>query len=349
MQKLKYWLLLLLSLFILVVALRVFFTQSTSDAIRQGEFRVDSNEEISRVRLQDHTGNIVFLEKTNEGVWILNEEYLANMPAIRDLLSTLRRMDVRRPVSLDRSEFVKEHLNSEGIRVEVYAVRYRIRLPGNIRWLPRNKKIRDFLVGADLETGEGTYMQGMHAQIPFEIYLPGVRSGIREVFIPKEYIWRDPLVLSLAPGQIKVIELRCRNKPHESFSIYFDSEQEYRLYDRYDQPPAEVLIREERLERYINAFLRLHYERMLPLSSGTPPEDIFSDEAFMEMEILDADGRKTTLAFYKRFPPKDGSLVSEKRPFDPNRFYLRINDGDFALAKYYVFQPVMRPLSWFTE
>lgn len=349
MQKLKNGLLLLLSLLILIVVLRVFFTHSTSQPGHHELFRVGSDEDVSRVRLQDQQGNMALIEKSNERSWILNGEYPANMPAVRDLLFTLHRMDVRRPVSFEKSALVNHYLDSAGIRVEVYAIRHRIRLPGNVGWLPRDRRIRDFLVGADLDAGEGTFMRGMGDRTAFEVYLPGVRGGIREAFIPEDHIWKKPQALSLAPGQIKSIAIRYRNWPDESFRLKVDPEEGARLYDRHGLLPDEMAISNERIEQYLNSFRRLHYERLYPSSRNEPPSDLFSDAAFMDMEIQDADEKAILLTFYKRVPPEDGSLVSDKRSFDPNRFYLRINEGDYALALYYVFHPVMRPLSWFAE
>ncbi len=349
MQKVKNGLLLVLSLLVLIVVLRVFFTQSTSRPGHQELFRIGSDENVSRVRLQDQQGNMVLIEKSNDGSWILNGEYPVSMPVVRDLLFTLHRMDVRRPVSFEKSTLVNHYLDSAGIRVEVYAIRHRIRLPGNVGWLPRDRKIRDFLVGADLDAGEGTFMRGRSDRMVFEVYLPGVRSGIREVFIPKDHIWKKPQALSLAPGQIKSIAIRYRNRPGESFRLCVDPVEGVRLYDHSGLLPEKMAISNERIEQYLKSFRRLHYERLYPSSRHEPPLDLLSNKAFMEVEIQDVDEKVTLLTFYKRVPPEDGSLVSDKHSFDPNRFYLRINEGDYALALYYVFHPVMRPLSWFAE
>lgn len=348
MKNIKMWLPLLLSFMVLAIALYVVFSDATNGVVQHRDFRVDPQEEVTVLTISDQQGNMVVIEKTGEEQWVLNGAYHANMAAVRDILRTLRRMDVRRPVAVERKNDVIEQLASEGVIVEVFAASHWIRLPGNIRLWPRQKRIKTLFVGENTDDGKATYMQLMNADRPFEIFLPGVTGGIKEVFDPREHLWRDPVVLRLPPGQIKKVQLRCKDNRQESFALIHDLDGGFQIRNHQGETLEEHGIHYERLERYIKAFSQLYYERLIPDSGTNPPEDMYCDDkAFLEIEVVDSEGNKTFMQFFRRYPPQNGTLTSERRDDDPNRFYLRVDQGDYALSQYFVFQPVMRSLSWF--
>ncbi len=348
MKNIKLWLPLVLSLMGLAIAVYVLFSDGAGDLLQSGDFRIDPKEQVTKLTLSDQQGNMVQIENTGEGLWVLNNIGPANMAAMRDILSTLQRMDVRRPVPLERKDEVMEQLSNEGVVVEVFATSHWISLPGDIRLWPRQKKIRTFFVGRNTGDGEATYMLLMNAGRPVEIYLPGVSGGIKEVFVPKEHLWRDPVVLRLPPGQIKNIRLLWPDNRQGSFEIKHDADEGYRIKNHLGEPLERSAICPERLERYVTTFSKLYHERLIPGSGTNPPRDMVSvDGPFLEIVVTDIDGNETLMQFFRRYPPGDGSLVSSRRDHDPNRFYLRKDRGDYALAQYFVFQPVMRPLSWF--
>ncbi len=307
-----------------------------------GEFGTGRTDEISAVLLRQGDDRVVYLE-IDEGAWILNHEYMAHMPAIRDLLSTLRRLEVRRPVSVSARDEKAEKLRESGVRVDVYSKGYIIKLPGERGVFPHQRRIRSFYVGGDDTDNTVTYMLDAAGNHPYEVHMPGVESSLAEVFEPDVNLWRDAVVLRLEPGDIARVEAELEGS---SYTVESRGE-EFIISDRQGDVPGHLQPDSSRIDKFTAGFSYLYYERLLPGSAQSPPGDILDDKVFLRLKVTDRDGNTTLLEFYRRKKPDDGSLVSEFRDYDPNRFYLRVDGGDYALAQYFIFQPVIRDLQWF--
>lgn len=312
-----------------------------------GLFRVDRTMEVVRVTMESHDGEYLVLFQDDHNRWMVNDHIPANMRLVRDLLSTLTRMEVRRPVSLEKRDIIAKQLHDEGVRVEVFVASYWIRLPGDINLLPRQRSVLSFMVGYETEGGQGTFMKSSSESTPYEVHLPGVEGGISSVFSPLEHLWRSPVVLALPPGMLQSVTTRFPGKDGDSFTLQKRGDSDFLLTDYFGSPVPRENVDSMRIRRYVWAFDHLYYQRLIPGSAAHPPEDLYADDPFIEMAVADTSGSDTFLSFYKRLPPADGTLLSDRRDYDPNRFYLRVNGGDYALAQYHVFQPVMRGLSWF--
>ncbi len=333
------------SLLILLLGLRMYFSETTG---LTGQRPPGVEEEIVAVRLTGAEGEGVNLEIDEEGRWLLDGEFMANAPAVRDMRSVLRNLEVRRPVPFSDMGDVNAQLNDTGVEVEVFVQGHWIPLPGDRGLFPRKRKIRHFFIGEDSPGGEGSYLRHDGRDEAVEVYVPGVGGGLKKTFSPAPHIWRDPVVVDLEPSGIMRVETSYAGD-EAGFVLEQSAPDEYHLYDRSGSAIDLTLIRSDRLQRYLNSFSNLYYERLLPGSAGDPPGDVISDEPYARVYILDDTGLETRLYFFRRELPDDGTLVSEFRDYDPNRFYLQVNEGDFALAQYYVFHPVRRTLSYFLD
>ncbi len=347
MQKMKTRLLLVLSVATLLIALFLILHHSADHGTGERNFRVDAGKEIIRITLSDRQGNSVRLEKTMNANWVLNDDGLANMRTVRDILSTLRQMDVRRPVSLERKDSILEHMQKEGVLVDVYAKSHLLKLPGNIRLWPARKRISSFIAGSDTRDGKATYMQLKGASLPFEVYLPGIESGISNVFTTEEHVWRDPFVRLRQSGELAEVYARFSDDQEQSWQLNIDGNAAYQMSNHRGHIIHDSLINPERISSYLDRLSYLHFERLIPSSKESPPGDLFSNQPFLELGVYDSNDNKTVLHFFYRQAPDDGTLTSDYREYDPNRFYLRVNNGDYAIAQYHVFHPVIRTFSWF--
>lgn len=340
MNKTVIWLPLLVAGVLLILAL--YYVLPGAGTARS-EFGTGSGDEISKVILTQGDERVVYLERQEEE-WFLNHEYMANMPAVRDLLSTLRRVEIRRPVSVASRDETAAEIKKGGVRVDVFVGGYRINLPGGEGVLPYQKRIRSFMVWED-QDGNKTYMMQAGSSYPYEVHIPGVLSGIGEVFEPDLHLWKDAVVVRLGNEEVAGVKAEFPGREEASYTLEMNNG-EYTL-----RTQAETIYPERidssRVEQFVGGFAYLYYERLLPGSENDPPEDILNENEFLRLEVSDQTGNNTNLWFYRRLPPGDGSLVSELRDHDPNRFYLRVDGGDYALAQYFVFQPVIRDIQWF--
>ncbi len=345
MRKINPWLFFLaaLALFALVLYLVLLPGRPA-----EREFRVSPGTEIGRVVMSPPEGESLVLQRGPGGEWLLSDHYLANEAALRELFSALRFMEVRRPVPMAGRQEVAAGLQRRGVLVEVYSRGYWLGLPGRQGILPRYRKERAFWVGENTADGLATHMQLRDAATPFEVHVPGAHGGLQGVFVTDKHLWRDPVIIDLGPDQLQKIRAGFAATPAQSYRI-MRSGQEFLLFDRDGLQLDPAGISMVHLGRFLNSFTGLYYERLIPGSATQPPADLIGEVPFLRLWVEDTAGSERLLKFYLRRATADGSLVSAYRKYDPNRFYLQLDHGDFALAQYYVFQRIMRPLSYFLQ
>jgi hypothetical protein len=335
------------ALAILSLLLYMFFVGRDAGRSVPEVIRTSLSEDIVKISLAGADGNLVMLEKSSSDEWLLNDSLLADAIAVNSLLNRLRRAEVRMPVPGEgRQEAIKK-LSDEGVRMELYGSRHLIKLPGDAGLFRRTKRIGRFTLADAPDVNIGYILTGSSDR-PWLIVLPGIERGISGLLGADPLAWRSPVVLNIAPERMKKIEACLPGHPEQSFDLSFDN-RGFQFIDGEGRKINSADISSLRLGRFLSTFRELYYEKLLPGSSNEPPDDLMKERMFFSLQVTDTEGNETELMFFRRKPADDGSLVSDKRDYDPNRFYLKTEHGDYAVALYYIFQPVMRPLSYFLQ
>ncbi len=311
------------------------------------DFSIDREEEPVLVRLEKPGEGEVTLDKQADRRWYVNASYLAGERAIEDLLAALRFMEVRRPLPSEDRQQVMQALDEQATRVRVHVRRHWLNLPWGLQVFPRQQLLRDYLI---LPADDGsTIMRMAHAEMPYKVHLPGLPVDLHELFVPEAAAWRTTRVANLSPAEIASVRVKVHDKPAEGYRWDLDGSEEPALFNHAGDPVPPEQIKKDLLPAYFHQIRRLRYELLLSGTADQPPGDLLTGEAFFTLVIDDLYGNSTKLDFFKRIPPDDGTLVPGDKKYDPNRFYLQVNQGDYALAQFVIFQPVIRPLSWFLK
>ena len=314
---------------------------------RDRNFAIPGEElEVVRVIMQEQNGPLLLLEKDNTGTWRVNDRFRANESAVKELLGTLRHLTVRLPVAISDQPQVNAALEQEGVLVSIYARTHWISLPGNIRLIPRTKRVKRFLAGEDTPDGESTYMRRLKSDMPFAVHVPGIQGGLADLFMTREALWRDPVVLDLDADQIKSVEVDFPGRENESFAIEVSPGGISLLQN--GQPLDSAQVNWSRIMRFLESFSTLHYERLLVGDADSLTEGEMQMPHFMEISVSDRQGMNTQMRFFYRTPsPEEGKDLATETNVDPDRFFLQVNGGDYALAQYFVFSRIMRNLDFF--
>jgi hypothetical protein len=339
----------LLLLAVLLAVLGLYFSLSGKKGSlqeRHRNFRLYQNAQVVRVEMHQKSGKSIVIKKDSNEIWQVNNNYLANESAVRELLGTMRHLNVRLPVAISEQQNINEALEKNGVLVEVFVKTHWINWPANIKLLPRVKREKRFLVGEDTPDGESTYMRLFSSDMPFAVHVPGQTGGLSRLFSVNENMWRDPVVVNLKPNEIKSIEV-----------VFTDMEQESFVFDWALNNPRLMhnglivdseLIDQTRLMRYLESFSQLYFERLLNAYEDSLQMEQMIKPEFLKLTITDQNNRITTLRFFRRKATEEEFKTMDiVGDFDPNRFFLQVNEGDFAQARYFVFGRIMRPLSYF--
>jgi len=341
----------LLGVSLLLLTAAVFLILSGKESSlrdRDRNFRVEADLNVTRIEMQGSDGNAVILERDADGYWRVNHAFRANESAVRELLGTLRNLNVRLPVPLSDKESVNASLENEGTLLEVYANAHLIILSDNLRLLPRNRRIKTFLVGSDTPDGESTYMRIFSSALPFAVHVPGVRGGLSGIFSTSESLWRDPVVVDLTPQQVKRLVVEFTDMDSESYSV--EKTGLTPVFFQNGQAIDSLKLDWPRVVRFFESFSELHYERLLTGFEDSIRQAEMITPPFLSIRVTDHLGRETAMHFFRRKAPKETTAgLAPTGVADPNRFYLQVNQGEFARAQYFVFNRIMRPLSYFKK
>ncbi len=343
----KYRIYFVVALVVLSLFLYMFFVIRDSGMIKLQDMRLSNPEDIVQVILTGTDGEKVLLEQPPGGEWLLNDTTHADHHAVNRMLSILGRLELRMPVSMAQRQEVMQNFNKAGVKVDLYAIRYMIRLPGELKFFPRKKQVGAYML-ADAPGVNGSHILAGRSDQPWHVYLPGLENGIRNVFSLDPHAWQSPVVIRISPGRIKKVTANFPGNPGHSYLLVMDGS-DFSFVDGKGSELDPESISRVHLGRFLNAFRELYYEELIPGSSSDLPADLLKENMFMSLQVTDLDGVETEMLFFRKAIPGNGSLISDLRDYDPNRFYLKTAHGDYAVALYYMFQPVMRPLSYFIK
>ncbi|MEE4177300.1 MAG: DUF4340 domain-containing protein [Bacteroides sp.] len=340
----------LLILVLLLAAFGLYFYLSEkkgSLSQRDRNFRIPGEDtEVVRIEMQRQNGELLLLEKDPSGIWQVNNHFRANESAVRELLGTLRHLTVRLPVALADQDQVNDALEQEGVLVTIYARTPWIRLPGGLNLIPRTKRIQRLLTGDDTPDGESTYMRLYRSDMPFAVHVPGIEGGLADLFSTGETSWRDPVVLDLASKQIQSVEVNFPEREDESYRLEQQSDEIHLFHKGQKVDPA--LVDWPKVSRFLDSFTEMHYEKLLTGEDDSLRLREMRSPFFLEISVTAQNGQTTRMRFFYR--EASSEMLQDLAPgtdTDPNRFYLQVNDGAFALAQYFVFSRIIRPFSFF--
>lgn len=340
----------LLALVLLTFGILIYRFSERNQSFRAAEadFSVPATHTISKIEMMSRASeDTLLLELSESGRWMLNGGLHANELAVKDLTSALSRLRVRQPVSVAESKTINQTLDKEGVEVSVFVNAYRINL-GNLKFFPYQRRYQHFVVGNNTPDGESTFMRKLSADMAFVVYRPGFQSGVSSLFSSRLLAWIDPVVIDLGADEIASVEVTIFSDEENSYLLKNDPMRGVQVFSSNELNPADIeIVDSTRVARFLASFQNLYFERLLDEEGEKLRKELMIEQPEMKIIVESKAGIKTSLLFYPRKNPEGVSMLSADLHQDPNRFYLQINEGDYALAQYFVFNRIMRPLSFF--
>ena len=285
-------------------------------------FAIENIDEIKKIFLSDRKGTNLILNKINDS-WIINDTFLVRNDAITTLLSTIKEIEVQRPVSNSSFNNVIKQLATTGVKIEIYY----------------NNKVKTYTVGGSTNDHLGTYMLMDKSDNPYIMHIPGFngflspRYGIQgyELDITK---WRDNSIYNIQSENIEEVTLINIQDSYKSFKI---KNKPLTLEDHLGNKLKYNL---NFIVEYFNLFSDLECEKYKGFNID------ISNEKYLYKLSIKHNGKTDTLDVYSFSKRNNNQNQSE-----PNveRLYARLNGGEYMLIQKYVFNKVFISIDDFTE
>jgi len=324
-----------ISIIVIVIASGGLFTCGGQES----NFRVDSDKEIAKVILSQPQKETIILEKQKDGGWAMGQDQRVNEISIIDLTETLNKLTTRQPVSREMQDEVNQNLNLEGITVSVFVKKPLINIFNTIKAIPIRRLAKRFLIGQDAPKQEGAYMRTAGASIPYLVHIPGSKTQLTSFFSTEKVYWLDPVVVDLKADEINKIEVK--NFFPERETIVIESKNSSHLLSVNQNIVSSDEISTLSLQRFLDSFEELYYEQLLLGQDSINELEKIVRPMFFQINIEDKSGNATSLDFYQK--------ITEENANDPDRFFLVVNNQKLAIARYFVFNRIIKPSNYFIK
>jgi hypothetical protein len=165
-------------------------------------FSVSDTASIDRIVIEPVNGGVSDLKRTDKG-WFINEKFKV-APVLMDvLLSTVRNVEMLRPLARNEAQTALESMEKRGRKISIY-------VDGSL--------YKSYRLGDDAPGNKGTYIQLQDGD-PYVAYLRGFNGFLGPRFDVDEYGWRDRLLINCSAEQIRSLSFSYKRMPSEGFSV----------------------------------------------------------------------------------------------------------------------------------
>lgn len=328
---------------VILAAIAGYFIISNKTGTIQQELRdfaVEDTASLYKIFLADKGSKQALLERQDDGSWTVNGKYKARKDAIRVLLETLKRMDVKAPVAKAAHDNVIKSMAAGAIKVELY-------IKGD------DEPFKVIYVGGETPDHLGTYMLLENSSAPFVMQIPGFNGYLSSRFVVSEEGWRDRAIFNFSSPleELAYISLEVLDKPDESFKMELSGGQVTSVSGlknniSIDYDTAKVLA-------YVSRFTQIGFESVV---TGLQPEKADSILKAVPMYILnvrDRAGIEKSIILHPMAASSDQLDINGKPlKYHPDRLYAQVvsaESNDFVVAQYYVFDRFIKPISFFRK
>jgi hypothetical protein len=161
--------------------------------------------------------------------------------------------------------------------------------------------------------------------------------------------WRDHTVFKTKMADIQSVQLEMPEEPENSFKVVNEDGdlklvriQSNEIVESYDTL---------KLLNFLTSFSDVRYEALLEDIDPKRKDSILSAQPYMLLTLTDKEGRSKRIETYRKpNDEKQFDTAGNLYVHDLDRAYALINEGrDFVLIQYYVFDKILRPLSFFIK
>ena len=265
-----------------------------------------------------NSGSSVELQRA-DSQWFVDGQTPARTELVPVLLKAVHDISITKPVAKSDAKKMIVEMDSRGYTIQIKSRR---KMLANYR----------LLFAANGEC----YAQAAGSDRVFAVEVPGYSRFMAVFRLSSPADWKSRMVFAVKPDHVRQIIFNSTAKPENSFIIKHKGRQsEIFSY------PVGLKITDadaEKLERYVAQFTRKEFADYVQLPQSQI-DSIKATQPIYSLSVTTDDNREV---WYKAFERR---LLQS---IDPDNFYMLLSNGDFVVARYYDFDPVVKSLGWFT-
>lgn len=298
-------------------------------------FTISDTASIDKIIIKDKTPNEVSLSRSENG-WVVDGKHRVRKEAIKTLLATLSRMEMRNFISEKMQQTVIRRMTVYGKEVEIY----------------KNGVLsKVFYVGTEAQDEMATYMMIKGSDQPFAVHIPGFNGFLSTRFFTQSYLWKSRDAITVNPSSIREVEMIYPDSVAASFRV-----NRFSADSLYITNMESGGIMKNRSEVNTNLFLgvlkNVKYEGAIISSDPIyhKRDSLLASTPVFILTVTDIDGKKVKLSGYKiKGPLESFDPDVDLKEYDPDRLHGFINDDQMVLLQYYGLKNVLKTYQDFSR
>ncbi|MES2559068.1 MAG: DUF4340 domain-containing protein [Bacteroidota bacterium] len=297
------------------------------------DFAIKDTASVTKFFLADKRGHSVTVAKNEQGTWMVDNTYKADIVKVNLLLATMHDVTVRNPISEKQFNSVIATLATEGIKAEFYS---------------GDKNIKTVYVGPGSADQSGTFMLIEGSSAPFVTHIDGFVGYLTPRFYTLQIKWKSKEVFNVPDNEIAKVTVNYPHQPGQSFEITNGASIEVK-----DAVNNKTVATDPQFARYyLASFGNLFFEGYDEELSGRSADSIHNTKPYCIIELTKKNNEKIRLQLHykavgdhtKILYDADGKLL----PYDTEKFYGFINEEkEVVYVQEYNFGKVLKKLSDF--
>lgn len=327
--------LILAAIMLLILGVVAYFmsTAESGSTIRSelSNFAVEDTSIVMRIVMKDQSGRQVDLRRQPDQSWTVNEAYTARPDAIKILLSTMKKLSVKSPVSENRLESIFKGIISSHVHVDIYS--------------DEAEPIKSYYVGGANQLHTGTNMMMDGSSRPFVIHLEGFHGFLTPRFFTNELEWRSREIFGSKIEEIASVEVTYHATPERNFHFKNHGAGDLLLLagPKMDQPARFDTLE---LNAYLAQYKMIHYESYEETKTESFLDSVKMSNPIFKIKLETDDETKTVVGFRK--PLKDGyDLEGNPIDYDQDRLYIWVDSNQLFIGQYAIFDKLTKAVYFF--
>ncbi|MGB0805402.1 MAG: DUF4340 domain-containing protein [Salibacteraceae bacterium] len=309
------------------------FFNGNSSTIKspKNEFSIKDTNSISKVFIADMRGNQVLLERKTSNQWMVNGKYGAVRHNINNMLETINLMTVKAPVAKARYDKTIRDLSTIATKVEIYQGS---ETPSKVIY-----------IGTSNQYHTGNYMMIEGSSLPYLVHIEGFNGFLSPRFSAFENDWRLKNIFKYNPKDIAEIRLDFPGQPQKGFVIQQTIDGKLSLYNN-AMVPVDGWEKNYVLD-YLERFREINFEMWEETKDPIFIDSVSTSIPLEIYSVTNMAGETTTLKTLLK-PLKSGIDI-EGNPIDhdQDRMYALMNEKEFMIIQYFVFDPLNHDIDYF--
>lgn len=300
--------------------------------IEQRDFAVKDTAKVNKIFIADSRNSRIVLERGADGLWMVNEKWVACQECVGLLLETFPRIKVKAPVPESAFETTVRSIAGKHVKVEIYQ--------------GEDEPAKIWYVGNPTKDHYGTYMllenpgKGK-STVPFIMEVPGFYGFLTARFHTVLDEWRYKGIFEHRTNEIKALKFEWGEAPSSSFYAENVGNNKFKL-SQPGQPGSDSPYDTLRFFNYLQHYEKIRLENFVISMEEAKMDSILSTPYWYRITLTEMDGNDIDVKLYKKNPRKDDpNPDGTMKEYDSEYMYAYINDDYMAIVQNFVFDPLL--------